>query len=112
MSGLSSVPIYISIDRHQIICTIYGSELLYECLVTNFNCCLSHDISTLKINKSIIILISKNKSKSLNCSDNYRGISISTILCKLFKYVILEQRSNFKDYNNYQFGFKDKHITI
>ena len=91
---------------------IFGSELLYECLATNFNCCLSHGISTLKINKSIIVPIPKNKSKSLNCSGNYRGISIGTLLCKIFEYVILELTPNLRNDNNNQFGFKDKHSTI
>ena len=38
---------------------IIGSELVYECIATNFNWCLSHGISTLKIKKSIKIRMPK-----------------------------------------------------
>ena len=91
---------------------IFGSELLYERLSVIFNSCLSHGVSTLKFNKSIIIPIPKDKRKSLNNSNNYRAISICTMISKLFEYVILELAPQLKSSNNLQFGFKDKHSTV
>ena len=72
---------------------------------------LSHGISNDLLNRSLIISIPKDKRKSLCNSNNYRGISLSTIFNKLFEYIILEKIKSSISSENCQFGFKDKHST-
>ena len=60
---------------------------------------------------STIIPIPKNRRKSLNDSDNYRAIALSSILAKLLDWVILLSCDKALSSNDSQFGFKPKHST-
>ena len=60
---------------------------------------------------STITSIPKNKRKSLNDSNNYRGIALSSILGKVLDCVILNQNKMTLSTCDLQFGFKAKHST-
>ena len=58
---------------------------------------------------SMVIPIPKNKNKSLNDSDNYTGIALSSILGKLFDIILL--KNNRELFNTSEFVFKPNHST-
>ena len=60
---------------------VYFSLLLTAMLTHNYVYC--------SMLESTIIPIPQNRRKSLNCSDNYRAIALSSILGKLLDWVIL-----------------------
>ena len=60
---------------------------------------------------SCLIPIPKNKRKSLNNSNNYRGIALSNIIGKVLDLVILNNNRHILETSDLQFGFKAKHST-
>ena len=72
---------------------------------------LTHNHVPCSMLTSTIITIPKNRRKSLNDSDNYRAIALSSILCKLLDWGILLSCDKALSSNDYQFGFKPKHST-
>ena len=60
---------------------------------------------------STIIPIPQNRRKSLNDSDNYRAIALSSILGRLLDWVILLSCDKALSSNDSQFRFKPKHST-
>ena len=51
-------------------------------------------------------------SGSMNSSDNYRGISLSNSICKLYDYVFIDLNMDYLKTDDMQFGFKDNHSTV
>ena len=90
---------------------INGNKKLYKILSILFNLMLSHGITNLKFNSSIIKPFPKDTKKSISYSNNYRAIAISTIFSKIFEYIIIEKALNFFDVNNCQFGYKENLST-
>ena len=72
---------------------------------------LTHNYVPFSMLTSTIIPIPKNRRKSLNDSDNYRAIALSSILGKLLDWVILLSCDKALSSNDSQFGFKPKHST-
>ena len=62
---------------------IHGSVLLQKYLTFVFNAMLSHGLSPHSMLDGTMIPIPKGKGKSIICADNYRAITLSSILCKL-----------------------------
>ena len=79
-----------------------GTDLLYERLESLFNVMLFHKISTSKINSSYMTSIIKDKRNPAYDSNNYTGISLSSIVCKVFEIIILNNINLFITSNNYQ----------
>ena len=75
-------------------------------------CMLSHGIIPEDMGLETITPISKNKHKSCNDSNNYRAITLSSILGKLVDNIILTQNSSVLSTCDLQFGFKNKHSTV
>ena len=84
---------------------IHGTDLLYNCLARVFHMMITHGITSEQLNKSILVPIPKDKRKSINNSDNYRAIALSSILCKILEYVILDRMKAIST-SDLQFGFK------
>ena len=61
---------------------------------------------------STIISISKNNRGSINSSDNYRGISLSNSIGKLYGYVFIHLNMDYLKTDDMQFGFKNNHSTV
>ena len=61
--------------------------------------------------ETIIVPIVKNKCGNLSNSNNYRPISLATIISKLFESAILLKCEMFLDTCPNQFGFKKGHST-
>ena len=60
---------------------------------------------------SCVIILVKIKSGDLSDVNNYRAISISTAMSKLFETAIFESVNNAMVSDDYQFGFKSSHST-
>jgi len=60
---------------------------------------------------STIIPIPKGKNANLTDSDNYRGITVSSVLEKVFDLVVLDKYSDRLVTSNLQFGFKARRST-
>ena len=58
-----------------------------------------------------LIPIPKNKHKSLNESTNYRGITLSSIIGKLYDFILFKMNNMILRSSNLQFGFKENHST-
>ena len=48
----------------------------------------------------------------MSSSDNYRGISMSNSLCKLFDYIFIELNADSLKTDDMQLGFKRNHSTV
>ena len=59
-----------------------------------FSSMIKHRFAPSDMLISTIVPIPKNKHKSMNCSDNYRSIALSSVLGKLLESVILYQNKS------------------
>lgn len=88
-----------------------GTSRLETHLSLLFTSMLKHSFAPSGFRVSTIIPIPKNKRNSLNESDNYRAIALSSILGKVLDNVILEKHEHVLSTSDLQFGFKKKHST-
>ena len=72
---------------------------------------LSHGYVPKDMLMGTISPIPKNRKKSLNDSDNYRSIALSSILGKILDWIILDRHKGVFQTVDAQFGFKPKHST-
>ena len=84
----------------------YGTDELYIHFTFLYNVMLSHGTSTDELLAGIMIPLIKDKRKSHHDSDNYRALTIGTILAKLFETVILNTNRHIFQCYDQQFGFK------
>ena len=73
---------------------------------------LKHGYAPEDMLMSTVETIPKNKKKSLNGSNNYRGIALSSIIGKVLELLILNSNRDILRSCDLQFGFKSKHSTI
>jgi len=86
-----------------------GNHRLFVLLSLLFNSMLIHGVAPLTMLYSTVIPIPKDKRKSLNNSENYRAITLSSVLGKILDRIIMEtQMFNTSDY---QFGYKKNAST-
>ena len=90
---------------------INGTDILFSCLANAFHLMITHGITCEKFNKSFLVPIPKDKRKSLNDSNNYRAIALSSIICKVLEYIILD-RMNTISTSDLQCGFKKDYSTV
>ena len=90
---------------------IHGGHMLNVLLSLLFNSMLNHGVVPKGMMGDTIIPIPKNKLKSLNDSNNYRGITLSSILGKLFDNIILQNNKSILNNSDLQFGFKTECST-
>ena len=90
---------------------IHGTETLFTYIQHLFNGLLHHGYTPQCMLVSTIVSIPKNRRKSLNMSDNYRGIALSSIFGKLFECIIAARDEHFLTTCHLQFGGKMSHST-
>jgi hypothetical protein len=88
---------------------IHGSPLLFKHLVNLFNCMFIHGISPHILLVGTSVPIPKNRNT--NNSDNFRGICLQNVLCKIMDTFMLYKEQDNLATSDLQFGFKDKHST-
>lgn len=91
---------------------INGTHKLYIHIALLYNCMVSHGFAPADFRLSTIIPLPKNKRKSLNASNNYRAIALSSILGKLLDHILLSKYQAVFNTSDLQYGFKKKHGTI
>ena len=77
-----------------------------------FTSMISHGSAPEGLRLSTLIPIPKNKRKSLNDSDNYRAIALSSVLGKLLDRILLTKYHDVFTTSDYQYGFKKQHSTV
>lgn len=85
---------------------IHGPHLLTVMLTSVFNCMIVHGICPFSMIDGTMLPIPKCKRKLLSCSDNYRAITLGSIICKVFDWVILLKEHKALCSSDLQFGFK------
>ena len=90
---------------------IYGTNRLNVMLALLFTSMLTHGFTPNEFLLSTIISIPKSSRKSLNSSDNYRGIALNSVIGKLFDWILLKSNYHVLQSSDLQFGFKSKHST-
>ena len=76
-----------------------------------YNLMLKHGYAPDDMLISTVVPIPQNKKKSLNDSNNYRGIALSSIIGKVLELLILNSNRDILRSCDLQFGFKSKHST-
>ena len=85
---------------------------LLEHISALFTTFLKHGHVPAKIITCSMLPLIKNRQGDIASSDNYRAISLSTVLVKIFESVILHRCYETLSTSNQQFGFKRNHSTI
>ena len=89
----------------------YGSTILSEYLALIFRHQLIHGHTTSSIMLSTIIPLVKDKLGDICSSSNYRSIAISSLIFKIFDWVILLLHNDHLETDELQFGFQEKTST-
>ncbi len=84
---------------------INGPKLLTVLLTSVFNCMVVHGVSPYSMLNGTMISIPKGKRKLLCCSENYRSITLSSIIGKVFDWVLLITEKNVLNSSDLQFDF-------
>jgi len=69
---------------------------------------LKHSHLPDEFGQGIIIHLVKDKHGDISSSDNYRGITISPVISKVFEVCLLNKFGSFLESNDLQLGFKKK----
>ena len=72
---------------------------------------LVHGVAPDGLTKIMLHPIPKDKRASCRDSENYRGIALSSVIGKLFDWLILIENEELLCTSDLQFGFKAKHST-
>lgn len=86
--------------------------VLHHVMAVMFSAFLMHGYLPPDFETSTLIPIPKGTNKSLSCSDNYRAIAMSSVICKVLDHVLLHCHSRALMSSDLQFGFKANHSTI
>lgn len=90
---------------------INGPNRLFVLMSLLFQSMLNHGFVPSELLTSTVIPIPKGHKKSMNSSENYRGIALGSVMGKVFDRIILNQHWNSLKSTDMQFGFKPKHST-
>jgi len=86
---------------------MYSHPVLFVHLKLLFNMLLSHGLVPDSFGHGIIIPLIKNVDGNKTVSDNYRGITLSPVISKLFESVLMNMFSQYLLSDSLQFGFKN-----
>ncbi len=90
---------------------VRGTPRLHIYISLLFHSMVHHGFSPSDFLLSTLVPIPKNKRKSVNNSDNYRAIALSSILGKLLDKILLLKCNHVFLTSDLQYGFKKKHST-
>jgi hypothetical protein len=81
-------------------------------LASLFNGMLVHGFPPESFTISTLVPIPKNKSGDLCDSSNYRAIALSSLLCKVFDWIIIINQTHVLKSSDLQYGFKAESSTV
>jgi len=87
---------------------LYSHPILLMHLQTLFKLILCHRYVPNSFGIGVTVPLIKDKAGSVNDVSNYRGITLSPVISKLFEVVIMSLCSDTLQTDSLQFGFKDK----
>lgn len=90
---------------------VHGPHYLNVLLTIVFNCMLVHGVCPQSMINGTMVPIVKCKRKPLTCSNNYRAITLGSIINKIFDWVVLFRESDALISSDLQFGFKQNIST-
>ncbi len=85
---------------------LQGSDRLYEYLSLLYNAMVIHGCSPSDMLVGTMIPIPKNRRLNISSSDNFRGICLQSVLCKILDLIILSKERKQMLTSDLQFGFK------
>ena len=91
---------------------IKSTNKLFTVLSIMFNAMLTQGFNPDNLLRSTTISIPKDSRGSKYSSDNYRDISLSNSIYKLFDYVFIHTHKDSLQTCDMQFGFKSNHYTV
>ena len=91
---------------------IFGTDTLNVYLSLLITSMISHGYAYQQLLLSTIIPIVKNKRKSVNNSNNYRGIALSGVIGKLIDVIIIDAQADALKSSYLQFGIKGRWMTL
>ena len=91
---------------------INGTDLLFKCISNVFGIMLQNSYAPKYFMMSTIVPIPKGMKSNLKCFENYRPITISSLLGKVFCKIIISQQHDFLFSYSYLIGFKPHSSTV
>ena len=89
-----------------------GPDSLYKHLANVLKCCTVHSHVSLVLLLSTLIPLVKDKLTSINISKNYRSVAVSSILLKLFDWVVIFLDGDSLGLNELQFAYQTGCSTV
>ena len=89
----------------------HGTDLLFKYIAFLFNAMIVHSVSPHDMLTGTIVPIPKGKRIDLTKSDNFRGICLQSLLCKILDIFMLQKEKSVLYTSNAQFGFKEGHSS-
>ena len=90
---------------------IHGTEKLFKALTLLYNGVLIHGVSPSDLLIGTMVPLQKDKRKVHHSSDNYRALTLGSIIGKLYDAIIIKQKTGVFDTLDLQFRFKDGSST-
>ena len=87
-------------------CFKHGTDYLFELLAIVFQSYLIHGHMTLFLLLATLIPIIKDKLGSINSSKNYRSIAISSLILKLFDWIVILLYGSLLKLDDLQFAYQ------
>jgi hypothetical protein len=84
-----------------------GTDKLFHFISLLFNCMLVHGVSPDDMRLGTMVPIPKGKRLNLGITDNFRGICLQSLLCKVLDLFMLHRERHNLCTSNMQFGFKE-----
>ena len=89
-----------------------GPERLFIMICIVFNSMIIHGMAPSDFLVGTMIPIVKDHRKSCKKFDNYRTLTLGTIMSKLFDILILEKHNSYFNTSELQYGFKENSSTV
>jgi PHP family Zn ribbon phosphoesterase len=86
---------------------LHGTDMLYDFLLILFNAMIIHCVSPADMLTGTMVPIPKGRRCDTAQSDNFRGICLQSLLCKIIDIFMLNKQKHILLTSDNQFGFKE-----
>ena len=91
---------------------IHASTKLSVILSVLYKLMLVHGVSPPGMSAGTMVPIPKNKNASVSDGNNYRSITLGSVICKIFDLIVLTKERQKLDTSELQFGYKEHSSTV